>query len=162
MDRARALAEGRPVDDRPRRKAARKAASVAKKVTGVGKKQTAPAAPGQSAPAAPEQSAPAAPEQPAPAATEEVSAEQATTDVPADTSATGPSDPASVTEAGETPATDVTAATTESAPPQSGPMVADQLAGEDAPEAADEAPRAEADGRCPSPARGRGRRAADR
>ena len=36
MDRARALAEGRPVDDRPRRKSARKAASVAKKVTGVG------------------------------------------------------------------------------------------------------------------------------
>jgi small subunit ribosomal protein S3 len=34
MDRARALAEGRPVDDRPRRKSARKAASVAKKVTG--------------------------------------------------------------------------------------------------------------------------------
>jgi small subunit ribosomal protein S3 len=36
MDRAKAMAEGRPVDDRPRRKATRKAASVAKKVTGVG------------------------------------------------------------------------------------------------------------------------------
>ena len=41
MDRARALAEGRPVDDRPRRKSARKAASVAKKVTGVGSKKDA-------------------------------------------------------------------------------------------------------------------------
>lgn len=36
VDRARALAEGRPVEDRPRRQAARKAATVAKKVTGVG------------------------------------------------------------------------------------------------------------------------------
>jgi len=42
MDRAKALAEGRPVDDRPRRKATRKAASVAKKVTGVGAARPAP------------------------------------------------------------------------------------------------------------------------
>jgi small subunit ribosomal protein S3 len=44
MDRAKALAEGRPVDDRPRRKATRKAASVAKKVTGVGAPRAAAAA----------------------------------------------------------------------------------------------------------------------
>jgi len=44
MDRAKALAEGRPVDDRPRRKATRKAASVAKKVTGVGAARVAPQA----------------------------------------------------------------------------------------------------------------------
>ena len=44
MDRAKAMAEGRPVDDRPRRQAARKAASVAKKVTGVGTRATRPAA----------------------------------------------------------------------------------------------------------------------
>ncbi len=41
MDRAKALAEGRTVDDRPRRKSARKAASVAKKVTGVGTRKQA-------------------------------------------------------------------------------------------------------------------------
>jgi small subunit ribosomal protein S3 len=44
MDRARALAEGRPVDDRPRRKATRKAATVAKRVTGVGTRPARPAA----------------------------------------------------------------------------------------------------------------------
>jgi small subunit ribosomal protein S3 len=43
MDRAKALAEGRPVDERPRRQAARKAASVAKKVTGVGTRAPRPA-----------------------------------------------------------------------------------------------------------------------
>lgn len=44
VDRARALAEGRPVDDRPRRQSARKAATVAKKVTGVGSRGPAKAA----------------------------------------------------------------------------------------------------------------------
>ncbi len=39
MDRAKAIAEGRKVDDRPARKSARKAAKVAKDVTGVGKKK---------------------------------------------------------------------------------------------------------------------------
>ena len=77
MDRAKAMAEGRPVDDRPRRKATRKAASVAKKVTGVGgPRATAPvataAASAAVAPAAPaaEAVAPAAPAAPeaAPAA----------------------------------------------------------------------------------------------
>jgi small subunit ribosomal protein S3 len=43
MDRAKALSEGRPVDDRPRRQATRKAASVAKKVTGVGAPRAAAA-----------------------------------------------------------------------------------------------------------------------
>jgi small subunit ribosomal protein S3 len=98
MDRARALAEGRPVDDRPRRKSARKAASIAKKATGVGSKPR-PAADASNAPA------------------------------PA---------PASVTESGETPKSADTPATTESAPPQSGAMPVDQVAGEDAPEAPNE------------------------
>jgi small subunit ribosomal protein S3 len=61
MDRAKALAEGRPVDDRPRRKATRKAASVAKKVTGVG-------APRASAPVAAEAPVAAAPAAEAPVA----------------------------------------------------------------------------------------------
>ena len=64
MDRAKAMAEGRPVDDRPRRKATRKAANVAKKVTGVGApRAAAPAAasetPAAEAPAAPVAEAPA-------------------------------------------------------------------------------------------------------
>jgi len=62
MDRAKALAEGRPVDDRPRRKATRKAANVAKKVTGVGApRAAAPAAPAAEAPAADAAPAAAAP-----------------------------------------------------------------------------------------------------
>jgi small subunit ribosomal protein S3 len=60
VDRARALAEGRPVDDRPRRQATRKAATVAKKVTGVGTRAAA-----KPAPAAAKAAAPAAPAQPA-------------------------------------------------------------------------------------------------
>jgi small subunit ribosomal protein S3 len=53
MERAKAAAEGRPVDDRPRRKSTRKAASVAKKVTGVGApRAAAPSAPAADAPAA--------------------------------------------------------------------------------------------------------------
>jgi small subunit ribosomal protein S3 len=118
MDRARALAEGRPADDRPRRKAARKAASVAKKVTGVGKR-------GEAKPAADTSQAPASPAQPA---------------------GPGHETPTTVTEAGETPKTDVEQATTESLPPQSGPMDAEQVAegGElQAPEATpDETPAA--------------------
>ena len=66
MDRAKALAEGRPVDDRPRRKATRKAANVAKKVTGVGApRAAAPAAPAAEAPAAEAPAADAAPAAPA-------------------------------------------------------------------------------------------------
>jgi small subunit ribosomal protein S3 len=68
MDRAKAMAEGRPVDDRPRRKATRKAASVAKKVTGVGSpRAAAPAAASAPAtvPAAPATDAPVAAEAPA-------------------------------------------------------------------------------------------------
>ena len=68
MDRAKALAEGRPVDDRPRRKATRKAANVAKKVTGVGApRAAAPAAPAAEAPAAEAPAADAAPAAAAPA-----------------------------------------------------------------------------------------------
>jgi small subunit ribosomal protein S3 len=99
MDRARALAEGRPVEDRPRRKSARKAASIAKKATGVGTKPRAPQAPAADASNAP-----------APA-------------------------PTTVTEPGDTPKSAETPATTESAPPQSGAMPVEQIAGEDAPEA---------------------------
>jgi small subunit ribosomal protein S3 len=72
MDRAKALAEGRPVDDRPRRKATRKAANVAKKVTGVGAARpsapaeaAAPAAESAPAPEAPAAEVTAAPEAPA-------------------------------------------------------------------------------------------------
>lgn len=65
VDRARALAEGRPVDDRPRRQATRKAATVAKKVTGVGSRaaaKPAPAAvPAAAAAPAPAQAADATP-----------------------------------------------------------------------------------------------------
>lgn len=66
MDRAKAMAEGRPVDDRPRRKATRKAANVAKRVTGVGGPRLAPAAPATdtAAPDAPVADAPVAPEAP--------------------------------------------------------------------------------------------------
>jgi small subunit ribosomal protein S3 len=113
MERAKALAEGRPVEDRPRRKSARKAASVAKKVTGVGSRP-----------------------QPKPAeAPAEAPADAASTAAPSDASNSGAPAPATVTETGETAKTTDTPATTEAAPPQSGPMAADQIAGEDAPEA---------------------------
>jgi len=83
MDRAKALAEGRPVDDRPRRKATRKAASVAKKVTGVGAARAAapaaPAAVGAEAPAA----APDATASPAVAAPEAPATEVPATETPA-------------------------------------------------------------------------------
>ncbi|MCC5948901.1 MAG: 30S ribosomal protein S3 [Nitriliruptoraceae bacterium] len=109
MERAKALSEGRPVDDRRGRgKSARKAASVAKKVTGVGSKQ-------QGKPA----------EQP-----------KAAEPAPASDASNAPAPaPATVTEAGETPKSADTPATTESAPPQSGAMPVEQVAGEDAPEA---------------------------
>lgn len=70
MDRAKALAEGRPVDDRPRRKATRKAANVAKRVTGVGApRAAAPAEAPADAPAdAPAETAPEAPAVDAPVA----------------------------------------------------------------------------------------------
>jgi small subunit ribosomal protein S3 len=64
MDRAKALAEGRPVDDRPRRKATRKAASVAKKVTGVGAPRASTPAAAADAPAAEAAPVAAAPEAP--------------------------------------------------------------------------------------------------
>lgn len=131
MDRARALAEGRPVDDRPRRRSARKAASVAKKVTGVGsrpaKKATASAAPaaaGQGSQAQPEGAG--APEAPAPA-------EEPTSP---DVSNSPSPEPTSVSEPGEQPATDVEQATTEALPPQSGPMSVDDVVADPAEEAA--------------------------
>ncbi len=107
MDRARAMAEGRNVDDRPGRRQARKAASVAKKVTGVGKKQVREAV------------ASVSNEQPAPE-----SAPEATTP---ETSATGPDAPATAADTGDTPTTDTAPATTEAAPPQSGSMAPDDV-----------------------------------
>ncbi len=87
MDRAKALAEGRPVDDRPRRKATRKAASVAKKVTGVG---------------APRASTPAAADAPAAdAAPETVATEVAAVEAPAVEAAV---EPPAVETAPEAPA----------------------------------------------------------
>lgn len=76
MDRAKALAEGRPVDDRPRRKATRKAASVAKRVTGVGAPRATTEASAEAAPAEAAPEAPAATEAPA-------AAEPAVSEVPA-------------------------------------------------------------------------------
>ncbi len=111
MDRARAMAEGRTVDDRPGRRQARKAASVAKKVTGVGKRPARPASPAADKPA--EQ---AAPEQAEP---EQQAVPEATTP---ESSATGPEAPATVADSGDAAATDTAPATTEAAPPQSGAM----------------------------------------
>ncbi|GGI05836.1 hypothetical protein GCM10011354_16080 [Egicoccus halophilus] len=105
MERARALAEGRPVDDRPgRRKSARKAASVAKKVTGVGSRQQQPAKAENT-----------------PADTSD------TAGSPAQPGGQGHTVPTSVTEPGHTPKTDVEQATTESLPPQSGPMTVESV-----------------------------------
>ena len=129
MERAKALSEGRPVDERPRRRSARKAASVAKKVTGVGSRQQPAKATAASAePAAPAEQPTTGGDQPAPTPTP----------VDVDSSNLGAPAPASVTEPGETPKSTETDATTEFAPPQSGPLPADQVAGEDAPEASDE------------------------
>ncbi len=161
MDRARAMAEGRKVDDRPRRRSARKAASVAKQVTGVGSRQ----APAKAAPASTEaasteaastEAAEAASTEAAEAATTEA-AEAATTEAGGDAqgSATGPDAPTTVVEAGDTAASDTVEATTEAAPPQSGAMDADQVAGEDAPEpaGADETPEpTDAPEQAPAPA----------
>jgi small subunit ribosomal protein S3 len=115
-DRAKALAEGRPVDDRPRRKSARKAASVAKKVTGVGSK-----------PAAKKATAEKATAEQVPADTSDAAGSPAAPGGP------GHEVPTSVTEAGETPKTDVEQATTESLPPQSGPMSVEDVVEADAP-----------------------------
>jgi small subunit ribosomal protein S3 len=113
-DRAKAMAEGRPVDDRPRRKSARKAASVAKKVTGVGQRQQQPRKTTEAAPA-PAEAAPA-PAEATPSDTSD------TAGSPASPGGPGHEVPTSVTEPGETPKTDVEQATTEALPPQSGPM----------------------------------------
>lgn len=114
MDRARAMAEGRAVDDRPRRsRSARKAASVAKQVTGVGRKDKDSGEPQQ------------------PAGADKVATERQTVEEAAeqvDTSATGPESAAAATEAGESPKQEVAEATTDQAPPQSGPMEVEDVA----------------------------------
>ena len=151
MERAKALSEGRTVEDRPRRKSARKAASVAKKVTGVGtrpKPDTKPEPVAETAPQTPSTEAAA---EPAPAAEPAAAAESVPTpeaspaEGPAVDSSNAPAPaPTSVSEAGKTPASSDTPATTTAAPPQSGAMPVEQVAGEDAPEAPSEHP-AEAD-----------------
>ncbi|MBY5161568.1 30S ribosomal protein S3 [Nitriliruptoria bacterium AS10] len=110
MDRARALAEGRTVDDRPRRRSARKAASVAKKVTGVGKRQVQEAV---------------------------AKAGDSSGDSTATSSATGASAPATAADTGDSPATETVEATTEAAPPQSGAMAPEDVTEADAPSAPD-------------------------
>ena len=122
MERAKALSEGRNVEDRPRRKSARKAASVAKKVTGVGSRGK----PGAPAERKPDQGVET-----------EVAA---TSETPADSSNAPAPAPTSVSESGETPASSATPATTEAAPPQSGAMPVEQVAAEDAPDAPTEKP----------------------
>ena len=130
MERAKALSEGRPVDDRPRRKSARKAASVAKKVTGVGSKQQQAAKPAEQS-AADTSGAPASPATPG---------------------GQGHEVPTSVTEAGETPKTDVQQATTEDQPPQSGPMTPADVTEPDVATPEDAAPTPSEDpGTKPSP-----------
>jgi len=86
MDRAKALAEGRPVDDRPRRKATRKAASVAKKVTGVGAARPAPAPATEAAAAPVDATVTGAPvEAAAPAVATEAPVDAAVTGAPVET-----------------------------------------------------------------------------
>ncbi len=83
MDRAKAMAEGRPVDDRPRRKATRKAANVAKKVTGVGgPRAVVPAAAPAPATAAEAPAAPEAPVAEAPVATDAPAVETPVVETP--------------------------------------------------------------------------------
>ncbi|MBW3661901.1 MAG: 30S ribosomal protein S3 [Actinobacteria bacterium] len=141
MERAKAVAEGRPADDRPRRQAARKAAKVAQKVTGIGRRPQpqppAEPAPAEAAPAeATTASEPSA--EPAPTPSEAEATAPPTAATPTDQSATGGEEPATVSEPGETAKSDVEQATTESAPGQSGAMapedVADAPAPADAPE----------------------------
>ena len=112
MDRARALAEGRTVDDRPRRRSARKAASVAKKVTGVGKRQVQEAV-------------------------SKAGDSSSESDSSKTSSATGASAPATAADPGDTPATETVEATTEAAPPQSGAMSPEDVTEGDAPSATD-------------------------
>ncbi|MEY3072518.1 MAG: hypothetical protein RLZZ353_714 [Actinomycetota bacterium] len=100
MDRAKALAEGRQVDDRPRRKATRKAATVAKRVTGVGTRPARPA--GEAAPAT--EAAPAAevaatepveaPVEQAPEATEAAAVEAVASPEPVDEAPVAAAEPA--------------------------------------------------------------------
>jgi small subunit ribosomal protein S3 len=110
MDRARALAEGRPVDDRPRRKSARKAASVAKKVTGVGSRpQQQKAAPQPTNPDASNAGAAA------PATVTESGETPKTTDTPATTESAPPQSGAMPVE--QVAAEDAPEAPTETAAP---------------------------------------------
>jgi len=125
MDRARALAEGRPVDDRPRRKSARKAASVAKKVTGVGSKHQAPSAEAKSETKS--EPNPDAKSEPKPEASPEATPESASDAAPSDSSDASSPEPTSVSEANDTPMTTDAPATTDAQPPQSGPMPVEDL-----------------------------------
>jgi small subunit ribosomal protein S3 len=141
MDRARALAEGRPVDDRPRRKAARKAAKVAKQVTGVGKQQQRPAE--QETPAkAPAEAAPEAADAAATEAADTAAAETADTTI-ADAADTTATEVAEVVDApAETPQADEPAASTETDEPAASDEAPTTVASDEAPTtvASDEAP----------------------
>ncbi len=148
MERAKALSEGRPVDDRPRRKSARKAASVAKKVTGVGSKQPAPAATSE---AAPDTSNTGAPE---PTSASETGETPKTTEAPATTEAQPPQSGAMPAEqvadspddapAADAPATDASDA--DAAAPASDTTETTDAATADAPEADDAATEATKEG----------------
>lgn len=157
MDRARALAEGRPVDDRPRRKSARKAASIAKKATGVGAKPQRGPSPATDKPAS-------VGDAPAPRPEDEPVQVQPT----GDTSNSGAPTPTTAVD-GDEPKKVETEATTEAAPPQSGAMPVEQVAGEDAPEApaetandqATDAPVDDTDAATPTASEGEGAAAED-
>ncbi len=172
MDRARAMAEGRPVEDRTRRsKSARKAASVARQVAGVGQDDdedeqqpagaekvqterqtveeaaqtaggTEETAGGTEETAGGTEEAAGGPEETAGDA-DEAAGDEPTgdedTDLPAagepgepeaavQQSDTGGEAPDAATETGESPKTEVADATTEQAPPQSGPMDVEEVA----------------------------------
>ena len=130
MQRAKAAAEGRPTDESTsRRRAARKAARAAARAAGVGKKdepqqpQPEPAQTTASPPAqgAAEEVAEETPATPTPA-------QQPTADSAEQQSAPDMEQPATVDEAGKTAKDDVPEATTEQAPPQSGPMDVEDVA----------------------------------
>ena len=134
MERAKAVAEGRPADDRPRRKAARKAAKVAQKVTGIGRR------PQPAAESAPTEATPA-PEpttEPTTTPSEAEATAPPTEASPTDQSATGGEEPTNVTESGETAETDIDQATTGSAPGPSGALAPEDVADAPAPAEAPE------------------------
>jgi small subunit ribosomal protein S3 len=127
MRRARAAAEGRPTDARPDRRR-RRAARAAARAAGLGderqQQQGQPASP--PAEGAAEQAAAETGAAPTPQ-------EQPTAPTPEHGSDAAAAEPTTVEETGETAAHDVEQATTEAAPPQSGPMAPEDVAVDAAP-----------------------------